>query len=370
MKKNITFVCGASDFHSIDWYRTIKKINSKKGVKVNIVTDSYDPYKKDNLLNESDNIFILFNIGKFTSTTTNSNYSDFFRNLLKLIVIPIQAYRLHKLSKKLTDNLFHAHSMYYIFLSWLSGIDYIATPMGSDILVRPDRSLIYKYFSIRSLKYAKKITVDSRRMFNKILNLTNRKSYIVQNGVDISEIQSFKKSNYKRNKFTSIRALYPNYRIKELILNRNINSNNNLGINFLYPFYETSYRESIIKNFNKNDVDLGRLDKENLYKTLWKSKIVFSIPESDSSPRSVYESIFSGCVIITNPAEWIVDATECMKNRIIIADLNKHNWFDDALKRALEISKIKYNPSKKAFEKFDQFSSMKMMSKNIYEIYD
>tara|TARA_X000000368_G_scaffold384316_1_gene342819 strand:+ start:10960 stop:12072 length:1113 start_codon:yes stop_codon:yes gene_type:complete len=370
MKKNITFICGASDFHAIDWYRTIKKINSKKGVKVNIVTDSYDPYKKDNLLNESDNIFILFNIGKLTSTTSNSNFSDFFRNLLKLVVIPIQAYRLHKLSKKLTDNLFHAHSMYYIFLSWVSGIDYIATPMGSDILVRPDRSLIYKYFSIRSLKYAKKITVDSRRMFNKILKLTNRKSSIVQNGVDISEIQSFKKLDYKRNKLTSIRALYPNYRINELILKRNTSSNKNLGISFLYPFYETSYRESILNYFNINDVDLGRLNKENMYKTLWKSKIVFSIPESDSSPRSVYESIFCGCVIITSPAEWIDYVTECMKQRIIIADMKKYNWFDNTLKRALEISKIKYNPSQKAYDIFDQFSSMKMMSKNIYEIYD
>tara|TARA_B110000003_G_scaffold273584_1_gene311644 strand:- start:8399 stop:9511 length:1113 start_codon:yes stop_codon:yes gene_type:complete len=370
MKKNITFICGASDFHSIDWYRTVKKINLKKRVKVNVVTDEYSPHKLDNLLNESDNIFFLLNIGKLTSTTSNSFFSDFFRNLIKLFIIPIQAYKLNKLSKKLNNNVFHAHSMYYIFLSWLSGVEYIATPMGSDILVRPDKSLIYKYFCIRSLKSANKITVDSKRMFNKILNISNRKSYIVQNGVDISEIQSFKKFDYKRNKFTSIRALYPNYRINELILNRNISSNPNLGINFLYPFFEISYKESILKCFNINDVNLGRLSKKNLYKTLWKSKIVFSVPESDSSPRSVYESIFSGCVIITSPAEWIDDVTECMKNRIIIADLNKHHWFDNALQRALEISKIKYDPSQKAYDIFDQFSSMKMMSKNIYEIYD
>ena len=36
--------------------------------------------------------------------------------------------------KKYPNSIFHAHSMYYIFLCWAARIKAIATPMGSDVL--------------------------------------------------------------------------------------------------------------------------------------------------------------------------------------------------------------------------------------------
>ena len=87
--------------------------------------------------------------------------------------------------------------MYYIFLCWLSRIKYIATPMGSDVLVRPKESNLYKFFTSKSLSNADKITVDSKSLFNEVLSLSNKKSIIIQNGIDTKELLKFNKKNRK-----------------------------------------------------------------------------------------------------------------------------------------------------------------------------
>ena len=67
---------------------------------------------------------------------------------------------------------------------------------------------------------------------------------------------------------------------------------------------------------------LPRLSKEAFLECLIDTKIVFSIPLSDSSPRSVYESMASGCqLFVTDLAcfDWI---PERMKSRFIYATSN------------------------------------------------
>ena len=83
-----------------------------------------------------------------------------------------------------------------------------------------------------------------------------------------------------------------------------------------------------------SDKDLGRIEKKiDLYKILNSTILAISIPESDSSPRSVYEAIFCGCAIATTYNQWIKSLPKCMKNRIIIVDLDNQDWLKVALKR-------------------------------------
>jgi len=365
MKKKIIYVIDSTDFHAIDWYRTVKKI-CKRSCDIMIATDILASNKSDNLINKEDKILELFLIEKYF-IKKKTVFSNIFRNIIKIIALPIQVLQLRSLNKKHPNTIFHAHSMYYIFLCWAARIKAIATPMGSDVLVRPDESKIYKFFTSLSLKYANKITVDSERLANKIIMLTGRKSFLIQNGINTSEILLYRNKKFKRNNISSIRGFYPNYQINEIVESRNL-SGKKFVINFIYPFYESKYMNKVKTKFIYDDNDLGRLTKENLYKNLFMTKLAISIPISDSSPRTVYEAIFCGCIVAVSNLDWINSLTECMKERIIKINLDDKNWFINALEKSKVILSKEYSPSQEAIDKFDEEISMKNLCKNIYKL--
>ena len=70
-----------------------------------------------------------------------------------------------------------------------------------------------------------------------------------------------------------------------------------MPIQFIYPFYDQTYKNDLKNFFIKEDEDISRLNKNELYQTLFKTKLVISIPYNDSSPRSVFESVFCGCIV-------------------------------------------------------------------------
>tara|TARA_Y100000766_G_scaffold285409_1_gene308670 strand:+ start:27560 stop:28657 length:1098 start_codon:yes stop_codon:yes gene_type:complete len=360
----IIYVIDSTDYHAMDWFHMVKKICSASDVFV--VTDRIYSNDEEKLEKKDDKIISLFNVNRLLFFK-NSKFSDFVRNVVKILILPIQIFQLKKIKHKNPDGIFHAHSMYYIFLCWAAGVKAIGTPMGSDVLVRPDQSKIYKFFTVKSLKYADIITVDSISLVNKIFNLTTKKAYLIQNGVNTSEIFSFKKKKLKRKNISSIRGLYPNYQI-EKIMNSRFNSDKKKSIDFIYPFYEKNYKSEILNQFCNDDRNLGRLSKENLFKNLCMTTLAISIPFSDSSPRTVYEAIFCGCVVAVTKLEWINSLTDCMKERIIVVDPDDVNWFKDSLEKSKAILKKEYIPSQDAIDKFDEEISMKNLCKNIYKV--
>jgi hypothetical protein len=239
--------------------------------------------------------------------------------------------------------------------------------MGSDVLVRPDESAFYKYLTKKSLAAAEQITGDSVKMQEKILELSNRSSHVIQNGIDVRGINSYLNEDIERKAIVSIRGFYPNYQIDQIISSRK-HLENTVKIKFIYPFYEAGYRESMRQGFESGDEDLGRLPKDELYKLLSSTFLAISIPESDSSPRSVYEAIFCGCCIAVSYSPWIDSLPVCMYRRLVVVDLAQQNWLGDAIERAREITKVKYVPSQKALDLYDEVASMKIVCRDIYKV--
>lgn len=362
----IIFICDSRDYHAMDWYHVVKEICSYSGHVVCVATDIVEEGEDVVLLKENDILIRLWNINNML-LKKQSGFADIWRNLIKLVTLPLQILHLTKLKKKYPNAIFHAHSMYYIILSWLSNLKFIATPMGSDVLVRPDESRIYRLLTIKALNAANQITVDSIKMQKKIMELCKRGSIIIQNGIDVRMITSFISDEKKRNEIVSIRGLYPNYQI-EKILNAREDSEKKLSITFVYPFYESGYRNRILSRLNLGDNDLGRLSKEKLYSLLATTLLVISIPDSDSSPRSVYESIFAGCCLAVSYSPWIDSLPTCMRSRIFVVELADPLWLNKALFAAKQITKIKYIPSKEALLEYDQYESMKKVCKEVYKI--
>jgi hypothetical protein len=103
-----------------------------------------------------------------------------------------------------------------------------------------------------------------------------------------------------------------------------------------------------------------------MYEMFGKSFAVFSIPISDSSPRSVYEAIFCGASVVVSYGKWVENLPACMRSRIIIVDITQLNWFGDALLIAKKICSTPFIPSKEALELFDEIQSMKTVCQKFY----
>ncbi len=357
--KNIVYLCGARDFHAMDWYRSTQKNIEGSGINLLLLTDliQSEGYKK--LITSKDNLHKLIVLDNYLFKI-ESRYGNYWRNLLKLIFSPIQIILIIKFKRKFPHSVYHAHSMYYIWLAWAAGLKFIATPQGSDILVKPYRSKLYWYCSKCALKSAKKITVDSNLMAKGVFSISGIFPLVIQNGIDLTSLllKSNKFRNPKRDKILSIRGFSSLYCLEQILISRNNSSEFfNHSISFIYPFVDSVYKQNVLSFFRDFDSDIGRLEKDKMYELLHNTFLVVSIPISDSSPRSVYEAIFCGCAVAIRYNPFYDDLPECMKSRIILVDLNNSNWFDDAVKSASLIVKNNFVPTEQALNEYDQLKS-------------
>lgn len=367
MSNHLIYLCGARDFHAMDWYKSAKETLPENDVF--ILTDLIEGEGFKRLITEKDTVFKLLILDKFL-LKRQSNLANIWRNFIKLLVFPIQVFLIIKFSKKYPNAIYHAHSMYYLFLAWAAGIPYIGTPQGSDILIKPFSSGFYRYFSIKSLKSAKAITVDSNKMKEKVFELSGVKAHIIQNGIDIEAINTFLneiEETSLRSTLLSLRGFTQLYRINSILMARNAsNKTAELPITFIYPFYENEYMKDTLLLFHNDDKDLGRIDRIKMYELLFSTKLVFSIPISDSSPRSVYEAIFCGCAVAITHHSYYDVLPKCMKSRIVLVDLNKKDWLDNAIEQADKIISKPYSPSDEALNMFDQKRSFKIISELLF----
>ena len=364
----LVFLCGARDFHAIEWYRSAKEL--LPNYNICILTDLIAGENFEILINNKDklNKLIIIDTLLFNYQSAIGNY---WRNIIKILVFPFQVFLVKKFSGQNPEAVYFCHSMYYLVLAWASGIRYVGAPQGSDILIKPFKSRIYKYFSVKALKAAASITVDSKTMKNKIYELSGVESTIIQYGIDMKSInfllEGNKLNSFKKDYVLSIRGFTKLYRIDEIIAARNRSRfNSEVKIYFQYPFYESKYRTISLKLTKSIDIDVGRMDLTNKYDYFFAARLVVSIPISDSSSKSVSEAIFCGCPVAITYHQYYDDLPNCMKSRVILVDLHDFNWFDKALKQADLISKTIYIPSKQAILSYDKLESFKKVTKLLF----
>ena len=368
--KRIVFVCSTKDFHAIDWYKSAKKI-----CKLNpyILTDSKSSEGFKNLLNKKDIVFNLFLIDKLLFKRM-SRIGNIWRNLIKLILLPLQVYLLKRFNKKYPNNLYYAHTMYFIWACHFAGLEFIGTPQGSEILVRTFKSIPYKYLSSIAIKSALFITCDSKKMAERIFQISKIKPLIIQNGIDIKLINKINKSNkkfFKRKKaIVSFRGLSPLYRTEEIFKSRElIKDDKKIPIHLIYPFSEKDYKNEIISNLKPFDKDLGKLSQARLLEQFNQYILYISIPSSDSSPRSVYECIFSGGIVGITEEDYYKDLPKELQERIILINLNNKRWLEEAINKANLLNKKPFNPKNVNLDQFDQLKSFKAIYKKLNKFY-
>lgn len=358
------FLCGARDYHAIDWYKSSRMANIKPCPI--ILTDLIVSEGFKCLVCDDDNVYRLLIIDRILFSK-QSYLGDIWRNLIKLLVFPIQVVLIRIFALRNPHSLYYAHSMYYIWLAWAAGLKFVGTPQGSDILIKPFKSKIYRLLSRISMRSALLVTVDSTRMANAVNLISNRYPLIIQNGIDLPSIRRILGDDQSvdtqlRTRVVSFRGFTSLYCIHEILKARNC-SVSNLGcdLDFIYPFYDQHYLDKAQSLVSESDRFLGRILRERMYHLFAHSLLCISIPSSDSSPRSVYEAIFCGAPVAVTDNNYIYDLPSSMRSRIIVVDLEDPNWFDYAVTHAHLILKQKFTPCLDALSNFDQLSSFKRL---------
>ena len=367
--KNLVFLCGARDFHAMDWYR--RSIENLSNLNIYILTDLIQGEKFRKLITSKDKVFKLIIIDNFLFRD-QSGIGHIWRRIIKILIFPIQVLLIIRFSKKYPNTIFYVHGMYYLWLAKFAGIDFVGRPQGSDILIKPFKSRVYKFLSIKSMQSAKAIIVDSFLMYQSIQKITNNKINVsvVPNGIDLKLIkqEEAKQLKIERENIVSIRGFNDNYRIKEILVSRAFSKKTeSIPVQFIYPFYDQTYKNDLKNFFIKEDEDISRLNKNELYQTLFKTKLVISIPYNDSSPRSVFESVFCGCIVAIVHNLYYENLPLSVKSRIIIVDVNEKDWFSSAIDKADYLIKKPFRPCKDALELFDQNLTFQKMANIIFK---
>lgn len=336
----------------MDWFRSCTELVQEPPI---FITDNYGSEGFTPLLKPTDKVKELLIIDALLPARSSS-IGHVWRNLLKLLVIPFQVFRLRRVLSRIDSPFVFAHSTYYAFLASFCNTPYFAAPQGSEVLVRPHRSRFYRRFLVRSVKYARGIIVDSAAMAAGLKNIANASASIIQNGINVLAIRECKE-NAQRDLITSIRGFDRNYRIVEILTGRD-HSAAQQRLTFCCPFVEDTYNKEIEKHLHPDDVVHGRLPRAQMYELLKRSIAVVSIPQSDSSPRSVYEAIFCGAAVICTHSPYVDELPACMRRRVVLVNIADPDWFAKALGAAREISSTPYLASSEATDLYDQVSSM------------
>lgn len=215
----IVFLGNGRCYHTVDWFRSIQQLRPDQPPI--FITDLIDGEGFERLLNEEDCVRRLFTLDPYLFRS-QFHLANWWRNILKMLLLPLQAILLRLKLRSLVDPIIHAHSMYYIALARLSGRRYVATPQGSELLKRPFRSKLYYLFARFALNGANLITVDSTAMQKTAHELFGLTCQIVQNGINIKSITATAAAaGGERSVILSPRGFTINYRIAEIIEARN-----------------------------------------------------------------------------------------------------------------------------------------------------
>lgn len=195
----------------------------------------------------------------------------------------------------------HCHGLYSLILATLSLQplhNIVFTPQGSDLLVLPYRHSLIKLFLSRVLPSISSITADSSALLDSCRtlapSLSDQDLHLIQNGIDTSLLDSVTSTSVRFD-LCWCRGLTDVYNFEyfyELLLYLSSVLNQSISVCIVGAF---GFNEKILTISSLPNITLSvydRLDKVDFFSVLASSKVVVSIPFSDSSPRTVYESIY------------------------------------------------------------------------------
>jgi len=222
----------------------------------------------------------------------------------------------------------------YAFLTILAlknrNIPLVLTAWGSDVLVNPKKSFLFKKMLQYTLTNLEVIIADSDHVLNSAQKLVSKKlsMYNVNFGINSTDCMEQNKEN----------IIYSNRLHKELYnIDKVIHSfakfvvmpkNNHWRLVVAGSGDDTDTLKDLVARLNVNThvKFVGFLNQKENYEYYCKSKIYISIPASDSVSISLVEAILSGCVPFVSNLEANLELIEDGQNGFVENDLENINF--------------------------------------------
>lgn len=282
--------------------------------------------------------------------------------LMRLLCMIIQ------LKRTDTPYLFHAYSMSYALVCAVAGVNFIAMPQGSDLLVGPRKNTLLKAFAKFSMSRAWIVATSSPSLQEQAMSFGARATVNVQNGISLKQTSLARNRSRGRHRVTSIRVMSENYRVLDILKARN-NTLPDQCLSLTFPEADSTYSNFLAQYLSTCDETLGRLGKKSeLFQLYSESIACISIPRSDASPRSVYEAIFCGAVVLTCPSSWVEILPHSMRSRIVIVNLRRPDWLPVGLAQARKITEnTKFFPCADAISKYTDQGATRAFFDQLFE---
>ena len=262
-----------------------------------------------------------------------SHVLSFGYNLLKL---PLIIWELRRILKKISHDIVHAHQVYAEGM-WAALADFhpfIVTPIGSDLLIHTHESFVLRIISNYVLRKADLITCDSVVLQDEIFRFggTPDKTHLIFNGIDFSMFHSLVDSSVIRNKYKignsplvlSVRNLDAVYNIDSVIKSIPAVLKFIPDAKFIFCYIETSV-DQLNPHKLVNELGLegsvilaGTIPREDMPCYYAAADVCISVPSSDSSPNSVYESMACGTPVIVSDVPWTKHFMKDRQNCLMI----------------------------------------------------
>jgi glycosyltransferase involved in cell wall biosynthesis len=248
-----------------------------------------------------------------------------FVEKIKPLKIVLNIIRLRRLIKQ--------HQIDVLHIMWLGNCVYapflnpgaiVFENMGSDVLVKPHHSLIWRMFIRIVYKFSDAVIQDSKVAQDAGIKYGAPKenNQILEVGIDFSVFNTNVKSGIARNRLSlkgdqefifSPRSFTQLYNIDIII--KSIRKVIEVFPKATFVFcrfhddLEDSYKQLIFDEGVQDSIAFaGFLDNETELPYFFKdADLVISVPSSDSSPRTVYEAMACGTPVIVSELPWHQD---------------------------------------------------------------
>ena len=372
----ILYIGSSSDFHIDLWVQYFTKNHN---VFLFSEKENYLPKKK---FKEVEVIYSAGVIGRILNFF-NSNSHKLFQ-LNKLISTLMYSKKIDKIVREKDIDIIHAHNLYQGFIcSFIkSKVPIVFTPMGSDVIIHAQKNFLYKFMAKNAFKRADIVTGDSLLIQRKglLVGAKQSKNYIIQNGVDSKKF--FPKSssirkllNINEDDFLiySPRGLDDIYNIKKIIEVVALLNQQGIKVKCMISFgfgeSNLAMLKKCISDYNIEDliVWIGSLEYDDMPDYYNSADVIISIPDSDSSPKTVYEAMFCKKPVVVSDLDW-VNETLGDKNCVIKVDHKSNESIKDSIIRLYEdynyrerISNNALNVSKKYFDYYENMKQMESL---------
>jgi glycosyltransferase involved in cell wall biosynthesis len=238
------------------------------------------------------------------------------------------AWPVRRIIQRLNPDIVHAHQFgAHALYAWFSGCKRIVvSAWGSDVLIRPQQSRLYRWLLRWLIPKVSLITVVSNQLNKELMDLGARPDQILNfpMGIPRAEYEKLQAADLVRKPWVICSP-----RLHEPLYNLNIILGAFARIAADFPDVELWLlgNGSLTGDLQRYAVEhhlprvtfWGRLSPADALNKIARSAVMVSIPGSDGTPVSMLEGMAAGCLLVVSDLPVYHDWIEDGKNGLIVA---------------------------------------------------